>query len=285
MLLSLSGGSDSIAIQFFLAHPSYQIKVLSRFPITDPACLPILNLFINMTSYECFAESLTLETTDFLVNHAISNKICPATELVCKILNNLTCNKKITDAVNNLIPRFLSHLINNSRDYSDLDYLICVIGNSCTTESSRLTLVNNFPLFMHFLYFSTGVPRIFPLSAAVLKNCMFQSEFRDAFIKDESKSGIRFVVASLLPPDISPETFANDIPELFPFLPSHIQGEQALMLNLESLLLLCTDISGRIFLRNINVYALLKRMHLLINEAGCKEMIDDIVSLLIRDEA
>ena len=237
-----------------------------------------------MTSHECFAESLTLEAIDFFVNHATSNKIHPATELVCKVLNNLTCNEKVARIISNLIPRFLSHLMNNSCDFSSLDYLIHAVGNSCIVESSRLVLVDNFPLFMRFLCFSMDVPRIFPLSTSILKNCMFQFEFRDAFIKDVSKSGIKFIIASLLLPDISPETFASDIPELFPILPSYIQGEQAMRSNLEALLLLCTDLPGRTFLRDIHVYAFLKQVDLLMNESDCKEIINDIVSLLIRDE-
>ena len=285
LLLSLSGGSDSIALQFFSAYPSYQIMVLSRFPITDPACLPILKLFINMTSHECFAESLTIEAIEFFASHSISKQRCPAIELICNVLNNLTCNKNAISTINDLMPCFLSHLISNSRDCSDLDYLIRAIGNSCTLESSRLALTNSFPLFMHFLCLSMDVPRIFPLSSAILKNCMFQSEFREAFTRDESTSGIRFIVASLLLPNISSEDLAGEIPELFPILPCYIQGEQGLRSNLEALLLLCTDISGRIFLRNMNIYALLKRVHLLMmDELDCKEIINDIVSLLVRDE-
>ena len=138
---------------------------------------------------------------------------------------------------------------------------------------------------MRLLSLSMDIPRIHPSAAALLKNCMFQMEFRDAFVKDESKLGIKFIIASLLLPGMEPETFANDIPELFPILPRYIHGEHALRSNLEALLLLCTDLSGRTFLRDINMYALLKRVHLLVCEPICMEIINDIVSLLIRDEA
>jgi uncharacterized protein DUF384 len=285
LLLSLSEGCDSIAIHFFSAFPIYQIKLLSKFPITDPACLPILDLFINMTSHECFAKSLTSEATDFLLCHAASDNPCPATELVCKILNNLTCNGEIAEQIGQLIPRFLLLLNNNLHEFSGLEYLVCAICNSCTNASPRLVLVNNFPSLIRLLSLSMDVPRVYTFAAALLKNCMFQMEFRDVFVKDGSRLGIKFIIASLLLPGMEPETFANDIPELFPILPHHIHGEQALRSNLEALLLLCTDLSGRTFLRDINMYALLRRVHLLLCEPACMEIINDIVSLLIRDEA
>ena len=220
LLLSLSAGSDSVALQFFSAFPHHQINVLARFPIADPACLPILDLFINMTSHECFAKVLTPDAIDFLLAHVISGDACTATEPVCKILNNLTCNGGIAKRIGDLIPCFLSLLDKNPSDFPGLDYLICAIGNSCTLESSRRALADNFPLLSHFLSSSLNDPRLYSPTVALLKNCMFQAEFRDAFIMDESRSGIRFVLVASYFQALSQKHLQTTSPNCFPSCPT-----------------------------------------------------------------
>jgi len=136
---------------------------------------------------------------------------------------------------------------------------------------------------------------------ALYRNCSFYKQGHQAILSPESQS-VLVPPSSLLAPGIDglqhillplagPEEFDLDaqeqLPEALQFLPQTKQREPDAVLRLthiETLLLLCTTLWGRDYLRTHGVYEVVRALHEQDTNEAVSEHVERLVNLLKRDE-
>lgn len=123
--------------------------------------------------------------------------------------------------------------------------------------------------------------------ASTIKNVAFDVSSHAAFLAEDEMNMLPY----LLLPLAGNETYDEDemldmLPDL-QFLPPDKQREpdhKILQTHVETLTLLTTTRAGRDFMRQVQVYPLIRETHLRVEDEGVREACDRLVQVLMRDE-
>ena len=124
--------------------------------------------------------------------------------------------------------------------------------------------------------------------ASTIKNSLFDTNAHMKLLTDPKINLLPFILLPLAGPEEIDEDEMFDLPEELQLLPSDKKREPLsgiLCIHLESLLLLCTTREAREYLREKQVYAIIKELHKAIEVEQVADLCDRVVQMLKRDEA
>lgn len=123
---------------------------------------------------------------------------------------------------------------------------------------------------------------------STIKNSLFDIESHEKFIKDQSINLLPYI---LLPLADGSDEYREDemfeLPEELQLLPPDKKREsspQILTILVECFLLLCTTRSMRGFLREKNIYPVIRELHKKVDDEVLKDTCERLVQVLMRDE-
>lgn len=124
--------------------------------------------------------------------------------------------------------------------------------------------------------------------ASTIKNSLFDTNSHMRLLTDEKINLLPFILLPLAGPEEMDEDEMFELPEELQLLPSDKKREPlsgVICIHLESLLLLCTTKQGREYLREKQVYAVVRELHKALDNEEIADLCDRVVQLLKRDEA
>ena len=124
--------------------------------------------------------------------------------------------------------------------------------------------------------------------ASTIKNSLFDVQSHEKFMFDESINLLPYLLLPLTSGnDEIPEDEMLDLPEELQFLPPDKNREsdhQILATHVESLLLLSTTKSVRQYLREHQVYTIIRELHKAVEDDVVQDPCERIVQVLMRDD-
>ncbi|CAK9441006.1 uncharacterized protein LODBEIA_P48750 [Lodderomyces beijingensis] len=124
--------------------------------------------------------------------------------------------------------------------------------------------------------------------ASTIKNSLFDTNAHMKLLTDPKINILPFILLPLAGPEEIDEDEMFDLPEELQLLPPDKQREPLSgiqCIHLESLLLLCTTRPAREYLREKQVYCIIRELHKVTQVDEVAELCDRIVQMLKRDEA
>lgn len=124
--------------------------------------------------------------------------------------------------------------------------------------------------------------------ASTIKNSLFDTNSHMKLLNDEKINLLPFILLPLAGPEEIDEDEMFELPEELQLLPSDKKREPIsgiICIHLESLLLLCTTKQGREYLREKQVYAIVRELHKAMDVEEVADLCDRVVQMLKRDEA
>ncbi|EMG48375.1 HGH1 Protein HGH1 [Candida maltosa Xu316] len=124
--------------------------------------------------------------------------------------------------------------------------------------------------------------------ASTIKNSLFDTNSHKKLLTDDKINLLPFILLPLAGPEDLDEDEMFELPEELQLLPSDKKREPIsgiICIHLESLLLLCTTKEGREYLREKQVYAIVRELHKAMDVEEVADLCDRVVQMLKRDEA
>ncbi len=124
--------------------------------------------------------------------------------------------------------------------------------------------------------------------ASVIKNCCFETAKHDYLLDPDAINILPYLLLPLCGPEEFPEDENENMPEELQLLEPDKKRETdpfTITIHADALLLLCTTRKGRMYLRDKNVYPIIRQLHLAVEHEDVGECCDKLVNVLMRDEA
>ena len=236
-------------------------------------------------------------------------------DLMCILLTNLAKN----DAINKVLDFEVELDDEHKKVFSSKKVIDCLMDCFVKGYDRKLNEYANYDYLSYFFadlsrykqgrtYFITeqSYDEVVPLSkvlvftekyddkirregvASTIKNSLFDTNAHMKLLTDPKINLLPFILLPLAGPEEIDEDEMFDLPEELQLLPSDKKREPLsgiLCIHLESLLLLCTTREAREYLREKQVYAIIKELHKAIEVEQVADLCDRVVQMLKRDEA
>lgn len=236
-------------------------------------------------------------------------------DLMCILLTNLAKN----DAINKVLDFEVELDDEHKKVFSSKKVIDCLMDCFVKGYDRKLNKYANYDYLSYFFadlsrykqgrtYFITeqSYDEVVPLSkvlvftekyddkirregvASTIKNSLFDTNAHMKLLTDPKINLLPFILLPLAGPEEIDEDEMFDLPEELQLLPSDKKREplsEILCIHLESLLLLCTTREAREYLREKQVYAIIKELHKAIEIEQVTDLCDRVVQMLKRDEA
>ncbi|KAI4757418.1 DUF383-domain-containing protein [Aureobasidium sp. EXF-3400] len=201
-------------------------------------------------------------------------------------------------AIDQLLDLFVKGQEGSYNEKANFDYLCYVFADISKYEEGR----------KHFLTPREEDENIIPLTklivftehkstirrrgvASTIKNAAFDTDAHETMLSTDESSGGLNILPYLLLPLMGPEEYDDKdmetMPEELQLLPPDKTREPETdiqIIHLETLLLLTTARVGRDFMREKNVYAVMRELHLHTDSPDVQEACDRVVQIIARDE-
>ncbi|KAG9663299.1 DUF383-domain-containing protein, partial [Aureobasidium melanogenum] len=294
--------------------PIKDMKLLVRdYP---PIAKNVLTILVNISSDEQILNSLA-EDDQFLetLYSRITNAKEENADEMAMLLANLTKHEHLKTlltikrevpkplstspfAIDQLLDLFVKGQEGSYNTKANFDYLCYVFADISKYEEGR----------KHFLTPREEDENIVPLSklivftehkstirrrgvASTIKNASFDTDSHVKMLSTDETSGGLNILPYLLLPLMGPEEYEDkdmdSMPEELQLLPPDKTREPETdiqIIHLETLLLLTTTREGRDFMREKNVYAVIRELHLHTESPDVQEACDRVVQIIARDE-
>ncbi|KGU07668.1 hypothetical protein MEQ_03422 [Candida albicans P87] len=236
-------------------------------------------------------------------------------DLMCILLTNLAKN----DAINKVLDFEVELDDEHKKVFSSKKVIDCLMDCFVKGYDRKLNEYANYDYLSYFFadlsrykqgrtYFITeqSYDEVVPLSkvlvftekyddkirregvASTIKNSLFDTNAHMKLLADPKINLLPFILLPLAGPEEIDEEEMFDLPEELQLLPSDKKREPLsgiLCIHLESLLLLCTTREAREYLREKQVYSIIKELHKAIEIEQVTDLCDRVVQMLKRDEA
>ncbi|EPY50221.1 eukaryotic protein [Schizosaccharomyces cryophilus OY26] len=206
-------------------------------------------------------------------------------------LREFSLSRNIIDQLMDLFVKGTNHGINQ---YANFDFLANVFADMTRFERGRqyFTTIqeydNVYPVSKLIVFTEhssllrrTGV-------AAIIKNICFDVPFHKILMDEESVNLLPYILLPLAgPEDLDEEDMEGMFDEL-QLLPDDKKREPDLFVmktHVESLILLCATRDGREHLRTRKLYPIIRELHLHVEDEDLQALCDQLVQMLVRDEA
>jgi hypothetical protein len=201
-------------------------------------------------------------------------------------------------AIDQLLDLFVKGQEGSYNEKANFDYLCYVFADISKYEEGR----------KHFLTPREEDENIIPLTklivftehkstirrrgvASTIKNAAFDTDAHETMLSTDETTGGLNILPYLLLPLMGPEEYDDKdmetMPEELQLLPPDKTREPETdiqIIHLETLLLLTTARVGRDFMREKNVYAVMRELHLHTDSPDVQEACDRVVQIIARDE-
>ena len=275
--------------------------------------LPILaNLCDDLTMRNLIVEDE--EYLKFLVSSILNIKNTNA-DLMCILLTNLAKNdfinkileftielneeqKKIfksNQAIDCLMDCFVKGYDRKLNEYANYDYLSYFFADLSRYKQGRTYFITQqeydqvVPLSKVLVFTEKYDDKIRREGvASTIKNSLFDTNSHMKLLNDEKINLLPFILLPLAGPEEIDEDEMFELPDELQLLPSDKKREPIsgiICIHLESLLLLCTTKQGREYLREKQVYAIVRELHKAMDVEEVADLCDRVVQMLKRDEA
>lgn len=254
------------------------------------------------------------EYLKFLVSSILNIKNTNA-DLMCILLTNLAKNdfinkileftielseeqKKIfksNQAIDCLMDCFVKGYDRKLNEYANYDYLSYFFADLSRYKQGRTYFITEqeydqvVPLFKVLVFTEKYDDKIRREGvASTIKNSLFDTNSHMKLLNDEKINLLPFILLPLAGPEEIDEDEMFELPEELQLLPSDKKREPIsgiICIHLESLLLLCTTKQGREYLREKQVYAIVRELHKAMDVEEVADLCDRVVQMLKRDEA
>ncbi|KAI3402726.1 HGH1 [Candida oxycetoniae] len=236
-------------------------------------------------------------------------------DLMCILLNNLAKN----DLINKILDFEFEPSEEEKQVFSSTKIIDCLMDCFVKGHDRKLNPYANYDYLAYFFadlsrfqqgrsYFVTEqtFDQVVPISkllvftekyddkirregvASTIKNSLFDTNAHMKLLTDPKINILPFILLPLAGPEDIDEDEMFDLPEELQLLPSDKQREPLSgiqCIHLESLLLLCTTKPAREYLREKQVYSIIRELHKATDVEEVIELCDRIVQMLKRDEA
>ncbi|EER35507.1 protein HGH1 [Candida tropicalis MYA-3404] len=254
------------------------------------------------------------EYLKFLVSSILNIKNTNA-DLMCILLTNLAKNdfinkileftielneeqKKIfksNQAIDCLMDCFVKGYDRKLNEYANYDYLSYFFADLSRYKQGRTYFITEqeydqvVPLSKVLVFTEKYDDKIRREGvASTIKNSLFDTNSHMKLLNDEKINLLPFILLPLAGPEEIDEDEMFELPEELQLLPSDKKREPIsgiICIHLESLLLLCTTKQGREYLREKQVYAIVRELHKAMDVEEVADLCDRVVQMLKRDEA
>ena len=254
------------------------------------------------------------EYLKFLVSSILNIKNTNA-DLMCILLTNLAKNdfinkileftielneeqKKIfksNQAIDCLMDCFVKGYDRKLNEYANYDYLSYFFADLSRYKQGRTYFITEqeydqvVPLSKVLVFTEKYDDKIRREGvASTIKNSLFDTNSHMKLLNDEKINLLPFILLPLAGPEEIDEDEMFELPEELQLLPSDKKREPIsgiICIHLESLLLLCTTKQGREYLREKQVYAIVRELHKAMDVEKVADLCDRVVQMLKRDEA
>lgn len=254
------------------------------------------------------------EYLKFLVSSILNIKNTNA-DLMCILLTNLAKNdfinkileftielneeqKKIfksNQAIDCLMDSFVKGYDRKLNEYANYDYLSYFFADLSRYKQGRTYFITEqeydqvVPLSKVLVFTEKYDDKIRREGvASTIKNSLFDTNSHMKLLNDEKINLLPFILLPLAGPEEIDEDEMFELPEELQLLPSDKKREPIsgiICIHLESLLLLCTTKQGREYLREKQVYAIVRELHKAMDVEEVADLCDRVVQMLKRDEA
>lgn len=254
------------------------------------------------------------EYLKFLVSSILNIKNTNA-DLMCILLTNLAKNdfinkilefaielneeqKKIfksNQAIDCLMDCFVKGYDRKLNEYANYDYLSYFFADLSRYKQGRTYFITEqeydqvVPLSKVLVFTEKYDDKIRREGvASTIKNSLFDTNSHMKLLNDEKINLLPFILLPLAGPEEIDEDEMFELPEELQLLPSDKKREPIsgiICIHLESLLLLCTTKQGREYLREKQVYAIVRELHKAMDVEEVVDLCDRVVQMLKRDEA
>ncbi|CAI2161811.1 15518_t:CDS:2 [Funneliformis geosporum] len=269
----------------------------------------LVNLTINEEIRKNFNDEVFLK---YLIK-TITNRDAVLADMACMLLSNVTKDEEIAAKLLSLKVRPVKDLSNSSQAIDQLadvfvrgldkkynkkaefHFLASVFADMAMIAQGREFFLNSASSYdkvapLSKLIVFTEHPNIIRRGGVVscIKNCCFATDFHLDMLSEDKINVLPYILLPLC----GPEEFDNDdmegMPDDIQFLPPNKKREPDSHLKrtlLESIVLLTSTRQGRDILRKKKVYPVLRQMHLVENDEQVGDVIEQIVNMIMRDEA
>ncbi|KAG9673572.1 DUF383-domain-containing protein, partial [Aureobasidium melanogenum] len=294
--------------------PIKDMKLLVRdYP---PIAKNVLTILVNISSDEQILNSLAqddqfLETLYSRITNAKEENADEMAMLLANLTKHehlktlLTVKREVPKplstspfAIDQLLDLFVKGQEGSYNPKANFDYLCYVFADMSKYEEGR----------KHFLTPREEDENIVPLSklivftehkstirrrgvASTIKNASFDTDSHVKMLSTDETSGGLNILPYLLLPLMGPEEYEDkdmdSMPEELQLLPPDKTREPETdiqIIHLETLLLLTTTRESRDFMREKNVYAVIRELHLHTESPDVQEACDRVVQIIARDE-
>lgn len=254
------------------------------------------------------------EYLKFLVSSILNIKNTNA-DLMCILLTNLAKNdfinkileftielseeqKKIfksNQAIDCLMDCFVKGYDRKLNEYANYDYLSYFFADLSRYKQGRTYFITEqeydqvVPLSKVLVFTEKYDDKIRREGvASTIKNSLFDTNSHMKLLNDEKINLLPFILLPLAGPEEIDEDEMFELPEELQLLPSDKKREPIsgiICIHLESLLLLCTTKQGREYLREKQVYVIVRELHKAMDVEEVADLCDRVVQMLKRDEA
>lgn len=177
--------------------------------------------------------------------------------------------------------------------YADFNYLAFFFADVSRFKQGREYFVNKqaydnvFPI-SKLLVFTESESKIRRAGvASTIKNSLFDVLAQDTLVFDPSVNLLPYILLPLAGPGEIDDEDMFKLPDELQLLPENKKRDpdhRILATHVESLLLLCATRSLRDFLREKNVYCIIRELHKVIDDEVVQEPCERLVNIIMRDE-
>ncbi|CAG8494321.1 1220_t:CDS:10 [Dentiscutata erythropus] len=210
------------------------------------------------------------------------------------ILADIACMLFSTKAIDQLVDVFVKGLNRAYNKEAEFHFLASVFTNVTMLPQGReyflITASYEDVIPLSKLIVFTEHPNIIRRGGVIscLKNCCFATEHHSDMLSPSKVNILPYILLPLCGPEEFDLDDMEGMPEDIQFLPSDKKREPDAHLRqtlLETIVLLTTTRQGRMILRQKKVYPVIRQMHLVESDEKVSTVVDQIVNMLMRDEA
>ncbi|CAG8637143.1 185_t:CDS:2, partial [Acaulospora morrowiae] len=267
---------------------------------------------VNLTSEEEIREELDDENFLRLLIRIITDRNSILADMACMLISNITKNERISAKILSIECQPVEGLSNSKRFMDHLvDIFVKGLDRSYNKEAEFHFLASVFanvtmlPQGQEYFLSNSSHDNITPLSKLIIfteypniirrggvdsciKNCCFSTNHHLDLLSESKINLLPYILLPLCGPEEFDLDDMEGMPEDIQLLPSDKKREPDVHLRqilLETLVLLTTTRKGREILRERKVYPVVRQMHLAEKDDRISNVIDQIVNMLMRDDA
>ncbi|KAI9802939.1 MAG: hypothetical protein M1825_002170 [Sarcosagium campestre] len=289
--------------------PIKDLKLLVRdyAPIAQNAVTILINLsddkevLKNLVSDDAFLESLLARIVDekeananfiamLLANLAKSDQIKMIMSKTRNVPKGLSTSTKVMDQLMDCFVKGAEGRYNKKADYDYLAYFFADIakfpeGREYFVTEQEYDHVVPISKLVVFTEYDSDIRRRGIASA--IKNVAFDVPSHSLLISESAVNLLPYILLPITGSEEYPDDESNSFPPDLQLLPPDKSRESdptIINTHLETLLLLTTSREGRDYMRQINVYPMIRETHAHVDHEDVQDACDRLVQVLMRDE-